>query len=532
MRETLLDIISKSFHINVSKDTRDNNNQNASSSLLLLSDQLNEWSVDNLAVKLQKEQLLEIPYPAIAHLNTNGGTFVVLQKIEANLLYYAYPYIGAISETIEEFDKKWTGVVLLVETSDKSGEQDYKQKHKQEIFEQVSLYVSVLLLSILWALPLFFIMWSGMAIYLLNSVGAVLSFLLFKKQFGLSSVTINSFCKMGAKSDCDAVINSPASKLFGVIHLSELCFWYFAGSVLSIVFGVFSSVSVAPFLFALSMLATGLSFFTVYYQGAVIKKWCPLCLMVTAVLWLEAGVYLLSIPELVINIKSFSVLFVGFSLPLIFWLSVRKRFIDSFKLPSLQRNLNRFLQSERIFQNTLQDQPHIETGLFTHELQTGSPDAPVQLTVVGNPQCGPCAYTHAVLDNLKISLDEKVNIIYRFTVNSGKKGTSAYQVLETVFAIQQTESSESALRALTAWYQSNSNLEGWKKRYEPNREQENPTVTHILKEHEQWCAKVAIQKTPSLIINGRMLPEEFSVNDLKFQLRRLAEKITEPELIS
>ncbi|MBX2900900.1 MAG: thioredoxin domain-containing protein [Cyclobacteriaceae bacterium] len=497
-----------------------------------LSNQLKDWNVNSLAVKLTKDQLPEIPYPAIAHLNAFGGRFVVLHKLLDRKIYYTDPTTGTISKSVEDFSKDWSGVLLLLETTEKSGEAGYEQKHKQEVFEQWSLYISFFLLVALWMLPLLSIEPHLLAIYGLNGLGAVISYLLLQKQFGLGGSALNSFCKLGSKSDCDSVINSPASKLFGILNLSELGLWYFAGSILSMAVAAISLVSVTPFLFVFTLLATVLSSLAVYYQALVIKKWCPLCLAVVAVIWVQAAIYLLSPPAMVLNFKSISVLFIGFSLLLVFWLTVRKRFIGSLKVPNLQCNLNRFLKSERVFQKLLEEQPYVETATFTHELQSGPSDASVQVVVVSNPQCGPCAYTHFVLDNLKESLDEKVNLIYRFTLNTQNKSAAAYQMLETLFSIQQQESNEKALRALSGWYLANGNLEDWKRKFLLQQQQESDVVAEILKRHEQWCARVAIEKTPTLFINGRALPEEFSVNELKFQLRKLAEKITEPEPIS
>lgn len=485
--------------------------------------------MDNIVVKLTKDQLSEIPYPAVAHLNEYGGRFVLLHRLVDRQIYYTDPFIGLITTSVEEFLKIWTGVLLLMEGTAKSGEEGYEQKHKHEVFEQWTLYSSLFLLMISWVLSLFVITHYYLAIYILNSFGCLVSFLLVQKQFGLTNAVLNSFCKLGSKSDCDSVINSPASKLFGVVNLSEVGLWYFIGSTLSMNIAAFSLVSVAPFLFVFTLLAVALSIIAIYYQATVIKKWCPLCLAVVAVIWLQAILYLVSSPAMIFNFKSVSILIFGFSLPLIFWLSTRKRFIDSFQLPSLQRKLNRFLKSERVFQKLWEDQTVMGVGQFTHELQSGSLDAPVQLVVVSNPQCGPCAYTHAVLENLKNALNEKVNIVYRFTAATKDRTTVSYQMLETLFTIQQNESNERALAALSNWYQAGGNLERWKKSFSSPSQKHDDAVSEIIKVHEKWCAQVSIQKTPTLIINGKTIPEEFSVNDLKFQLHKMADKITEYE---
>lgn len=528
----MLKIIADSLLIKVSNQAISRNNKGQSTNIKSLANQLSDWNVKNLAVKLTRDQLYEIPYPAIAHLKTKGGHFVVLQKLEEDQLTYSDPYVGPASSSLEDFVKEWTGVLLLLEKTDKSGEEGYAQKHKQEVFERLSFVLAIGLVATFWVLSLLFMKLQSAILFSFYGLGALLSFLLLQRQFGLGGTMLNSFCKLGSKSDCDAVINSPASKLIGIINLSELGLWYFTGSVLSTALAALSSVSVDPYLFVFTLLATALSLLAIYYQAVVIKKWCPLCLAVVAVVWVQAVLYVASPPAMVFDFKSISVLFMGFSLPLVFWLSVRKRFIDSFKVPNLQRNLNRFLKSERVFQKLLEDQPVVEVSQFTNELQSGLYEAPIQLVVVSNPQCGPCAYTHSVLENLKDALDEKINIVYRFTVNTSDKTTVSYQMLESLFTIQQHESNEKALVALSGWYQANGNLESWRKQFSLQHQPQEDTIKKILREHEQWCARVMIQKTPSIIINGKMLPEEFSVNDLKFQLRKLTEKITESESVS
>lgn len=533
MKRTLLGVIADSLSIKVSNETINQNNDDAVSNITSLSNQLNEWNVDNIAVKLTIDQLREIPYPAVAHLSAYGGHFVVLHRLVDEKIYYTDPLIGFISSSIEEFLKIWTGVLLLLEATEKSGEVGYEQKRKYEIFGKWVFYFSFFLIGISWIMPLFVSTPKVISVYVLITLGAVISFLLLQRQYGFGGSALNSFCKLGSKSDCDAVINSPASKLFGIVNLSEVVLWYFTGSVLSIALATIASTSVDSFLFVSTLFATALSFPAIYYQGVVIKKWCPLCLAVVGVIWIQVVFYIIFPPVMALNFKSVAVLFTGFSLPLVFWLSVRKRFVDSFKVPNLQRNLNRFLKSERVFEKLLEDEPVVDVGQFTFELQSGSPDTPIQLVVVSNPQCGPCSYTHFVLENLKDALEDKINIVYRFTVNTSDKTTVSYQMLESLFTIQQQESNERALAALSGWYHTvNGNQEGWKKQFSLQHQSQNETIHEILREHEQWCAKVVIQKTPSIIINGKMLPEEFSVSDLKFQLRKLAEKVAESELVS
>lgn len=71
--------------------------------------------------------------------------------------------------------------------------------------------------------------------------------------------------------------------------------------------------------------------------------------------------------------------FVGYSLPLLFWLSVRKRFINSFKVSHQEQALNKFIKSEHIFQTLLEKSPSVDMGHFEHEIIVGNKNAPVVL---------------------------------------------------------------------------------------------------------------------------------------------------------
>jgi len=498
-------------------------------SLSSISDTLTDWQIENLAINSSIEQLKEIPYPAIAHLSKNDGHFVVLQKLDGELLNYIDPEIGLVKESLQNFEKKWTGVVLLVQANKKSGEENYQQKRRQEIFHKVSLVTVGVLAILLALLPLSIIPLYLLSIYVLKIIGSVLCYFLLQKQFGGGNATINAFCKMGGKSDCDSVINSPASTIFGV-HLSEIGFWYFIGGLLSIVIGALANESsLLGSLSVLSAVVLPFSLFAVYYQGWVIKKWCPLCLAVMGVFWLEVITHFIIGNPLAMTWKSLSIAFVGFSLPLIFWSSVRQQFLDSLKLPKVERNLNRFLKSERVFQKLLEDQPEIEIGNFSNELQAGVGEAPITITIVSNPVCEPCAYAHSVVEGLLEQFEGKIKVVFRFAINPSDTKSVSYEMLSHLMDLLLTTSSEKPIEALSNWYVKNgkSNVKKWKKEYSSLANHNQDAITKLINEHSKWYAMAGIKSTPTVLINGKVLPEEFSVADLKYQVRKLMERINE-----
>jgi len=51
--------------------------------------------------------------------------------------------------------------------------------------------------------------------------------------------------------------------------------------------------------------------------------------------------------------------------------------------------------------------------------------------------------------------------------------------------------------------------------------EETAKVDSILQHHANWFKQAHITATPALIINEKKYPEEYTMGDLKFQIRKL-----------
>ena len=134
-------------------------------------------------------------------------------------------------------------------------------------------------------------------------------------------------CFRGDHLDCHAVMNSPAAKLMGRIPMADLGVLYFSGGIILIAFSV-----VNPYFFdqifllsILNLLTLPYTIFSVTYQGFIIKKWCPLCLIVQLTFWLEFFHFFsfltAGIPRF--RLMDFLPLVWSFGLPILFWLLFR-----------------------------------------------------------------------------------------------------------------------------------------------------------------------------------------------------------------
>ncbi len=93
-------------------------------------DVLHEMNINNLVVRLSVDDLQDIPFPALAHFNREGGSFVVLRGIHNEQVTYYDSEYGMVTEAQQAFAEKWSGVLLLVVKNSKSGEPYYKHNKK------------------------------------------------------------------------------------------------------------------------------------------------------------------------------------------------------------------------------------------------------------------------------------------------------------------------------------------------------------------------------------------------------------------
>lgn len=78
-------------------------------SLASLSDTLSELKIANLATHLPLERLSEIPLPAIAYVDIDGGIFAPIRAISERTVEWLHTKKGWQYESKDEFSAKWNG---------------------------------------------------------------------------------------------------------------------------------------------------------------------------------------------------------------------------------------------------------------------------------------------------------------------------------------------------------------------------------------------------------------------------------------
>ncbi|AXE18107.1 hypothetical protein DR864_10345 [Runella rosea] len=208
-------------------------------SMLAFSDVLREWNIPTVAARVFREQLVEIPLPAIAYLEIKGGYFAPIRNVSSTEIQWLDTQKGWQKEPLEEFYKKWNNVVLLLEPNEKSQEAKYKEKRKEAFLANARtpfVMGGLFVCALLWGLSNFAALarqeWQFWALLVTKLLGAGISSLLLLSTLGTDNSLLRSICGFDSRTDCNHVLSSKAAKLWGWLGWADIGFVYFAGGLI------------------------------------------------------------------------------------------------------------------------------------------------------------------------------------------------------------------------------------------------------------------------------------------------------------
>lgn len=252
---------------------------------------LRDYGVDSEAYRIADPQkMLSLTPPFLA--GTAGG-FVIVNGIDRAMRQVRYMSEG-VCETApaDTFVKAWNGIVLLAYPGDKACEPDYALHARIEFFNRAKRWI--LAFAVL-ALTVYAVAVNGVyrhvstvLLMLLDMLGLYFSFLLVQKSLNIHNPHADRVCGVLQEGGCDHVLETSASKFFGLFGWSEVGLAYFSVSLLALL--MFPQTWGALALCNLCCLP--FTAWSIWYQKFRAKAWCTLCVSVQCLLWLLFFCYL------------------------------------------------------------------------------------------------------------------------------------------------------------------------------------------------------------------------------------------------
>lgn len=506
-------------------------------SLLSISDALHQWNVPHLAAKAADKQLPDAHFPLMTVTNHPERPLAVVTGVQHGVVhFYQNSYTQQQQEPLPDFLQRWTGVYLIAEANAQSGYPEYAAATRKRRW-QLALPTAAILLALTalcglcW--PRFQLTESTnlaggaatLALFILYLAGLVVSLLLLWYDIDKRNPLLQKVCTGLAKTNCNAILNGSASKLFGWLSWSEVGFAYFAGGLLLLALPTQAPWAL-QWLGLLGVAALVYPIFSIYYQWRIAKQWCMLCLAVQAVLLLQGtalwmGNYLpaFALDTLTQFLIPHSLFLISavYLLPLLAWLSLKPLLLRWQTAKREQRAYRRLKFNPDVFTGLLQQQKALTTPTQGLGITLGPPDAPHQLIKVCNPYCGPCSKAHPKIEQL-LHRHPNLQVQILFMVPD-EKGERPHTAASHLMAIAHTATGQAQVQqALDDWYLAETkDYEAFAAKYPLNGAvaAAAPTITAM----EQWSLANDIRYTPTLFYNGYELPPEYNLEDLPYFLQ-------------
>lgn len=476
-------------------------------SVRALSDTLDALRVPNMVCRLEFGQLFEIGGPFIVKAGEAEYPFLLVEQLDRERQTIALRTAAnrCVELPFDAFRAIWDGTVLLAEKGDETVEETwplYRVRQGLDAFDRrwgrwlAGLLVVVAAVAALRAPEL------GDLRYLVKAAGLALSLVVVAKA-SFDPHLAQGFCRLGRRSDCNEVFRAAGAKLFGWVSLGELSAVYFAASILWGLFVAADPGALFPWLDVLALSTVG---YSLVWQIRHCK-WCPLCLVIDAVLVADAALeVLLGAPWRLAPDTAFAVdallfgLLFGAGVPAlrrVVVMAERVRETDRLKYKH-----ERLLSDSALFWQLLERQPKAAAESSSCMPISNYAEAEHTLTVVMNPSCPKCAEVHRVL-----------------------AGLEGYRI-ELVFAVHEGDrrSHDVALRIISSgiadeWPQTERIIGAWYERHElPPCLAVHPLAGEGLARHRDYCRTVGITGTPTILVDDRRLPDLYDATDLKYLL--------------
>ena len=485
-------------------------------SFAAISDVLNKWKVSSSAYRISPNQLNEIPCPFISQFSNERSDFLVVDEIGGGIVRFVDGHNHIQQVSIEQFSSFFSGVVLVCDADAASGEKDYKRKRIIAYLNAMRLPGIILLIVSLLSVAEFFYTkdfeiynWRFACLTMTKLLGLVAGFILFEESSGKKTTVVQRFCQGESFSCRDVVSSKQARILWGTVTWADLGVLYFSSTLLMLLFGV-QSRPILRVLSLLSMPCIVYSFFSIYYQAIVLRKWCLLCCIVQMIFWVET---ILLFPFFGISDKfigiDFSICFVTLILPLTIWLFVKPLFLRAGESVDMSRALRSFLYNENLFNHALSLQPKFSLPDMDNSIILGAEESNTTISVVLSPYCEYCASLYRDIEGwLSSGSHAKLQIILK--APEGANGNKVDVVRHLVSLYR--ERPDIFPLALGEWYRTR-NYVTWAKKYslpDPRLE-----IEKIMDVQKRWCADENISVTPLLLVNGFQLPQPYGVETLR-----------------
>jgi uncharacterized membrane protein len=461
---------------------------------------LDYFEIKNIVAEVPKESFNSLPNTFIAQFSKNNQfTFVLVNK-EKDKLNIIVDETSNVLITNKEFLENWTGLIIAIEKNENKKKNIYQ---KEIILKTVFIVFTLLAILHISIITKSFLQTGH---FTLSIIGFIISFLIVKEKLNLNSVP-SKFCTLTKNSNCETVLNSKESRIFGFVDLSDSSIVYFSFVVLAFIYNPSSAL-----FNILSLLSLPVIIYSIFYQKFKIKKWCPLCLGIASVLALQFIVALLAYKKPVFEFKEIILLLLLLGFVMSIWFIIKPLLITKQEYNALRIENLTFRRNYHLFLPYYHSLKAIDTYIPNSiKISLGTENPIIDLIFITNPMCENCKDVHNIYTRLLQKYPNEIQLTFLFLVSYKNREDIETKISERLLQIYHEKGKLFFKEALKDWF-IYINSKGWFEKWGKNRDKKYNT---ILKTQVNWCLQNKVTSTPRLIINGKKNLENYQIKDIE-----------------
>jgi hypothetical protein len=474
-------------------------------SIHAISDSLNFLFVENAVLKFSKTQLRELP-----------SVFITSYCNELVLVIKTDVFIKIETENgnkkdlqLHEFLLEWDGVILVIEPNEIVVKEMPNKKFRW--IQYTIPFVFLLSISIYF----YGIQFINASLLITSIIGFIIGLFIVQEKWGVKNRLIIKLCNLLAYTSCDSVITSNQNKINNWISFSDLPIVFFAVNTISLILypNVSSVIGILTF-FALPIVL-----YSIWIQKIKLKKWCPLCLLISSIILIQS--LLVAFFEAV-HFDNFgsNVFFYLFSMILIssLWFWVKPILEDKYELVKNNTELIKFKRDYTVFNFLSKDLPVINKFNFLKGINFGNIFAPIKLTLILSPSSIYCHKAFEEAYTLLKNYSDKISLHIIFNINPSNNNNPYKIVVERLLTLNYADK---AKEAIIDWHIHKIGLESWIQKW---GNQIDLNATQEMLYQYEWCSANELNFTPTKIINSKIFPEDYEIPDVKYFINDLVKE--------
>jgi uncharacterized membrane protein len=475
-----------------------------------ITDTLSDFNISNQAAQIDTAYLKKLTEPFIAFVKSEKvEQFVLVSPKQNNSFIFYNGKDKTFTLSLNDFITIFGGIIIAIDKQTKIVN-DYSYFVRFIIpYALIVSFCAILFIQIPFEL-------STILFTILTLAGFSFSALLFAHTMGVKNDFLTRFCTISKSSSCGSILQSDAARINKYVSLTDVGVIYFSFQLLSQLIKHNNNL-----LYSVCIVAVPFSFYSVYQQAIVIKKWCPLCLAVVGVLLLQGIISIFNFNYTAITtagiISSIFLLF----LTSICWYYFKNIFTKSMKSHQTETDLLSFNRNYHLFLPFYKSEIPVDSTVIDNQEQIiiGNESAPVHITLITNPLCEACQKAHKLLTELYNQFQEQIAIRLIFYVpyqNSNDPRTMiAGWLVEEYF-----NDRKKGIETIENWYRKPDvkAFDNLRLPMDIIKEQQ-----YFLKTHSEWCVKQRLTLTPLLLINNKLFPLIYRTEDLRFHIEGVIE---------